>query len=153
MAQYVKTTTAPQARAGQTRGVALKKAKTKRRVKSSDLKMVVMILVVFLVSVGFINQYSKIINVSSQINSLEQEVKDTDMLIDILEGKVINMINWDEIEQTAKEKLDMVEPDKNDYSAIELKELPNDYESINASTEQEEITQSKLSMLIDYLSN
>jgi len=145
MAQYVKTTAAPQVRAGQTKGVTLKKA--------SDLKMVVMILFVFLVSVGFINQYSKIINVSSQINSLEQEIKDTDMLIDILEGKVINMINWDEIEQTAKEKLDMAEPNKNDYTVIELKELPQDYESITASTNQEEETQSKLSMLIDYLSN
>jgi cell division protein FtsB len=153
MAQYVKATTAPQVRAGQTRGLTVKKTRAKRRVKSSDLKIVAMILFVFLVSVGLINQYSKIISVSAQINSLEQEIKDTDMLIDILEGKVINMINWDEIEQTAKKDLDMVEPNKNDYTIIELKELPQDYKSVASSSSEEETTQSKLSLLIDYLSN
>lgn len=153
MAQYVKATTAPRVRAGQTRGLTVKKTRTKRRVKSSDLKIVVMILFVFLVSVGLINQYSKIISVSAQINSLEQEIKDTDMLIDILEGKVINMINWDEIEQTAKKDLNMVEPNKNDYTVIELKELPQDYKSVASSSSEEETTQSKLSLLIDYLSN
>jgi len=152
MAQYAKTSQAPQLRARQQQKKAA--ALANRRAKSLMLKRVLYIIFVFLLCVGFINQYSKIININSQINSLEKEIKQTDNLIDITEGKVLKTINWNEIEHTAKNKLHMIEPAKDDYILIQLKQLPNEYQNAQSETEnkKDDAAASRLSTIIDFLS-
>ncbi|NMC55779.1 MAG: hypothetical protein GYA50_00975 [Eubacteriaceae bacterium] len=154
MAQYVRQSQAPAIKAKQ-KQQARKKSSQIEMEKSIIFKRILLIVLVFLISLAFMNQYSRIINVSSQINSLETEIKQTDNLIDITEGKVLSTINWDQIEYTAKNRLGMIEPTKDDYTIIRLKALPAGFDTAQAGsdTKSDKTYENNLSLLINYFSH
>lgn len=137
---------------GKTRG------RTKLRVKSGALKRVALIVLVFVIAIGFMNQYSRIISVGAEINAMEKEIKNTQMLTDSLEAQVIKMINWDQIEYIAKTRLNMVEPTKECYTSMELKQLPQAYTQEKAAAAESNNAQAgtvteKLSSIFVWLTN
>ncbi len=154
MAQYVRQPQSPAIKTKQKQQAKRKTAQNELE-KAIIFRRILLIVFVFLISLAFMNQYSRIINVSSQINSLEQEIKQTDNLIDITEGKVLSTINWDKIEKIAKKKLGMVEPTKNDYTVIQLKDLPAGFNEtqISSDAQNDKTDESNLSLLINYFSN
>ncbi len=123
-----------------TKQTTLGRARSRRRLRltGATLKRVAMILLVFMIAMAFINQYSRIISVGGQINAMEKEIKSTQMLTDRLEAQVISMVNWDQIEYVAKTKLNMVEPTQACYTAMELKPLPQEYTQEKANIAQGE---------------
>ncbi|MEL7569033.1 MAG: septum formation initiator family protein [Eubacteriaceae bacterium] len=154
MAQYVRQSQAPAIKAKQKQQAKRKTSQTEME-RSIIFKRILLIVFVFLISLAFMNQYSRIINVSSQINSLETEIKQTDNLIDITEGKVLSTVNWDEIENKAKNQLGMIEPTKDNYTVIQLKDLPAGFDKTQAGSDDktDKTGKSNLSLLINYFSN
>ncbi len=149
MAQYVKSTSIP---------VSKTKAKTRtkapaRRVTAGTFKLVIIILLIFAVAVALVNQYTKIVKVSTEINALEQEIRDTEKLIDTLEGRIINTANWDEIESIARTELNMVSPNEASYTVVRLHELPEAVKNRASSEVKEDggSDESRFSLMIKEL--
>lgn len=151
MAYSSASTTTKQRTVGKTR------SKKRLRVKGGAFRRVAVILLIFIVAVAFINQYSRIINVGAQINEMEKEIKSIQMLTDALEAQVIQMVNWDQIEYIAKTKLNMIEPTANSYTTMELKKLPQEYTQQKTARAQESETSGavtdKISSVFAWLTN
>lgn len=97
------------------------KYEKKRRMKSTTkARCMLVVLVLFLMGMGVLYQYSRINQVNQDIIHLEKELKEIQMINDSKEGQIVASLDLNEIESYAIDVLGMVEPTNDQYTALAI---------------------------------
>jgi cell division protein FtsL len=95
------------------------KNKNKKAVKTK-LTIIRNIVLVFIVGVTLIGRYSSIYNMQKQVNNTQDEITNLNLQNDNLKVELVKQSDITKIEDTAVKKLNMVQPDKNVATYIDL---------------------------------
>src|SRR5690554_4675255 len=99
----------------------------KRRTKSKQkVKYICFTIFGFFIALIVLFQYAKLNIINQEIISLEQEINSIYMLNDSVEGDLIASQDLNKIEQIAKDKLGMVEPEVDQMRTIEVQRTYNE---------------------------
>lgn len=99
------------------------KFEKKKRIKASTkFRFMLTVLLLFLMGMGVLYQYSRINQVNQDIVSMEKELKEIQMINDSKEGQLVSSLDLDHIETYAKEQLGMVDPAGEQYTYLAINE-------------------------------
>ncbi|MBF7097123.1 septum formation initiator family protein [Alkalibacter mobilis] len=120
------------------------KYEKKRRIKgSSKIKCILFVLVLFMLGLSVLFQYSRINAVNKEIIALENDLKEIQMINDSKEGQILSSLDLNYIETYAKDTLGMVSPENEQYTYMAINQGYKTA-SIDKSTETASNAESKL---------
>ncbi|MCR1898014.1 hypothetical protein NSA47_03295 [Irregularibacter muris] len=97
-------------------------AKTKRIVK---VKYMAFTMLIFVVALTILFQYTKLNTMNAEILNLEQELNELHMLTDSVEGQLLASEDLGKIEDIAKNQLGMIEPTAEQMVPIKVSHSEN----------------------------
>lgn len=94
--------------------------KKRRMKKTTKATCLMVVLMLFIMGMGVLFQYSRINQLNQDIINLEAELKEIQMINDSKEGQIVASLDLNQIECYAKEVLGMVEPTSDQYTCLAI---------------------------------
>lgn len=117
-----------------------KKPRKKAMKPASKLSYLFIVALSFVLCTMLLVQHTRINTLNNEIISLEEELKEAQMLNDSKEGLLLSSFDLDAIEKTAKEELGMIEPTPEQYTYLAVKDSSL---SANAAEEEHSIQEAR----------